>query len=321
MKVIVSIALFFCLTMLVFAQETLTVTASKDNTLYQDPEGLLSNGAGTYLFAGRTNQAANNLRRAVVKFDLTGKLPGNATITSAKLKMNLSKNADGESNINVHKLTADWGEGTSDASANEGSGVSATTNDATWKHRFFSSQNWTTPGGDYVTQPSAANIVDVLGTCEWTDALLLNDVKAWVSAPATNFGWILIGNESVKSSKRFDSREIATAANRPQLIIQYTTSSLVKQVSSAPKLFSLEQNFPNPFNPTTTIQFSVPISGDVRLTLFDGLGKENTTLINQSMGAGTYKYELNAITMPSGIYYYRLQSAGAVIVKKLLLIK
>lgn len=87
------------------------------------------------------------------------------------------------------------------------------------------------------------------------------------------------------------------------------------------KTFELHQNFPNPFNPATTIQFSVPISGQVRLTLFDALGKESSSLIDQSMDAGSYKYQLNASSMPSGVYFYRLQSAGSVLVKKLLLVK
>lgn len=87
------------------------------------------------------------------------------------------------------------------------------------------------------------------------------------------------------------------------------------------KTFELKQNYPNPFNPTTTIQFTVPQAGTVRLTLFDAIGKEISTLINQSMAAGSYKYQLNASSMTSGVYYYRLQSAGSVLVKKLLLVK
>ncbi len=321
MKFAALVALIFFFIEIGSAQETVTVTASKDNTLYQDPNGSLSNGSGAFLFAGRTNQSANNLRRAVVKFDLVGKIPVNATITSAKLKMRLSKNAEGESNVNVHKLTSDWGEGTSNADASEGSGTSAAGNDATWKHKFFDTQNWTTSGGDFVAQSSATTIVNALGVYEWSSASLLNDVNSWVASNASNFGWILIGNESVKSSKRFDSRENSTEANRPQLIIQYTTTSSVKQVSSVPKLFSLEQNYPNPFNPATTIKFSVPVSGQVLMTLYDALGKENRTLINQTMAAGSYVYQLNASTIASGVYYYRLQSAGSVLVKKLLVVK
>ena len=87
------------------------------------------------------------------------------------------------------------------------------------------------------------------------------------------------------------------------------------------KTFELKQNYPNPFNPTTTIQFSVPKSGNVRLILFDALGNKSATLIDQSMAAGSYNYQLNAKSLASGVYFYRLQSAGSVLVKKLLLVK
>ncbi len=87
------------------------------------------------------------------------------------------------------------------------------------------------------------------------------------------------------------------------------------------KTFELKQNYPNPLNPATTIQFSIPISSQVRMTLFDALGKESTTLIDQPLSAGSYKYQLNASSLPSGVYYYRLHAAGAVLTKKLLLVK
>jgi len=100
-----------------------------------------------------------------------------------------------------------------------------------------------------------------------------------------------------------------------------STSNVSVVDAGAIRTFELKQNFPNPFNPTTTIQFSVPVSGQVRLTLFDVIGKERATLIDQSMVAGSYQYHLNASTLPSGVYYYRLQSADAVLVKKLLVVK
>jgi hypothetical protein len=103
--------------------------------------------------------------------------------------------------------------------------------------------------------------------------------------------------------------------------IENSTTNVNAVDAGVIKMFELKQNYPNPFNPSTTIQFSVPISGNVQLTLFDGLGKQSTTLINQLMTAGSYQYQLNSSTMASGVYYYRLQSANAVLVKKLLLIK
>ncbi len=322
MKVVLLYFVMLCGVMTLSAQQTVTITASKDNTLYQDSEGLVSNGAGTYLFAGRTNQATNNLRRPVVKFDFVGKLPENAVLLSAKLKMNLSKTITGASNVNVHKLLADWGEGTSDASANEGSGASAALNDATWLYKFFSTQNWSKPGGDYSPEPSATKLVgDVVGLVEWSDTLLLSNVKAWVLAPETNFGWILIGNEASQSSKRFDSRTIASAANRPQLVLQYTVPNVVHSGSTSPYIFSLKQNFPNPFNPSTTISYSLPQNGLVTIKFFDVLGNEIKTIVNQNISAGEHLVSFDGKNLTSGIYFYRLQSGNQVATKKLMLLK
>ncbi len=103
--------------------------------------------------------------------------------------------------------------------------------------------------------------------------------------------------------------------------IENPTSNVSITDAGVIKTFELKQNYPNPFNPATTIQFSIPISSQVRMTLFDALGKESATLIDQPLSAGSYKYQLNASSLPSGVYYYRLHAAGAVLTKKLLLVK
>ena len=78
----------------------------------------------------------------------------------------------------------------------------------------------------------------------------------------------------------------------------------------APKTFTLEQNYPNPFNPTTTIQFSLNTASPVKLTVFDILGQEVATLVNEYKSVGSHKVQWRANTMPSGVYYYRLEADG-----------
>jgi len=74
-----------------------------------------------------------------------------------------------------------------------------------------------------------------------------------------------------------------------------------------PEAFSLHQNYPNPFNPTTTLSFDLPVDGFVNLTIYDMLGKEIATLLNnEPLDAGTQYYEFDASSLPSGIYYYRI---------------
>ena len=316
----------------VSAQQTVTITATKDNTLYEDANGATSNGSGIYLFAGKTGQASNSLRRTVIKFDLIGQIPIipiNATITGAKLKMNMSKSITGASNVSVYRLNSDWGEGTSDAGAEEGRGAAAATNDATWKHKFFSTQNWSALGGDYISSPSATSSVSGTGSYEWSDTLLRADVVSWFKGQASNFGWIIIGNETAQSAKRFDSRNNSVDANRPKLIVEYTLPMSVREISSTPEVFALQQNYPNPFNPSTTIYFSLPQSGLTTLNVYDVLGNEVAELVNQRLSAGTHSVDFNgknlfrqnAGGLASGVYFYRLQSANNVSTKKLILVK
>lgn len=97
--------------------------------------------------------------------------------------------------------------------------------------------------------------------------------------------------------------------------------SVRKDDMAEPREFALAQNFPNPFNPTTTISFSIAASAMTTLTVFDLLGREVATLVHQDLRAGTYSLRWNASTLASGVYFYRLESGNFVQTKKLLLQK
>ncbi|GAB4420234.1 MAG: hypothetical protein OHK0039_33600 [Bacteroidia bacterium] len=203
---------------LVWAQ-TVVLNPAQDNTLYEQPNGALSNGSGTALFAGNTNNG--DIRRALLQFDLSG-IPANATITAASLTLTMNQTIAGATTMTLRKVDASWGEGGSVASGQQGGGASAQPGDATWLHRSFATTLWTTPGGDFSATVSASTSVAGNGNYTWTSAQLAADVQAWLASPATNFGWILLGNEgATPSAKRFVSREGA-AASRPKLTITYT---------------------------------------------------------------------------------------------------
>lgn len=89
----------------------------------------------------------------------------------------------------------------------------------------------------------------------------------------------------------------------------------------APKVFSLEQNFPNPFNPTTKIKYSVPVDGFVNLTVFNTLGQKVSTIVQQQVKAGEYEVEINGSGFASGVYFYRLEAGKFVSIKKMVLLK
>jgi Secretion system C-terminal sorting domain len=90
---------------------------------------------------------------------------------------------------------------------------------------------------------------------------------------------------------------------------------------SAPKEFKLEQNYPNPFNPTTTIQYQLPTDSRVTLKVYDILGSEVATLVNEEQEAGYKEVKFNASSFASGMYIYRLTADRFSSVKKMLMIK
>lgn len=201
------------------AANIINITPSKDNTLYEyDPaEGDHSNGAGLHFFAGENGMG--ELRRGVLAFDVAGMIPAGSTITAVSLTLNMSMTPAGPETIELHKLLADWGEGTSHAPQGEGDGAPATPNDATWRHRFFDTIFWTTEGGDFSATVSASQSVDVTGQYTWSSTQMVADVQAWLDDPASNFGWLVLGNETaIATAKRFDTKE---SASPPMLTIEY----------------------------------------------------------------------------------------------------
>jgi hypothetical protein len=200
--------------------EEVVLSPVKDNTIYESTDEQASNGAGQYFFAGRTATPAN--LRGLLAFDLTDQVPSGATIISVTLQLNLSLTGAGEQDIALHRLEADWGEGASDATGNESRGARAALGDATWVHTFYSDTVWSTLGGDFVSAPSAVTSVGGEGEYSWSTPGMVADVQEWVDSPASNFGWIVIGNEvDDASAKRFDSRDNPTEAVRPRLTIVY----------------------------------------------------------------------------------------------------
>lgn len=91
--------------------------------------------------------------------------------------------------------------------------------------------------------------------------------------------------------------------------------------SGIPNSFGISQNYPNPFNPSTTINYQLPIKCHVTLKVFDVLGREVAVLINTYKTAGYYSLTFNAINLPSGVYFYRLQADSYIQTKKLILLR
>ena len=114
----------------------------------------------------------------------------------------------------------------------------------------------------------------------------------------------------------------STAATRPNVCLVINTAVGVNPIGNAtPSVYSLSQNYPNPFNPVTKINFSIPKQGLVTMKIYDVLGREVRTLVNDVKMAGNYSVDFNASEFASGVYFYRLESGTFSEIKRMMLIK
>ncbi len=141
----------------------------------------------------------------------------------------------------------------------------------------------------------------------------------------TSYVWFVPGKkypvfEIVYSTLLFNGTLFASSKT-----VNYNASSTpigIQQISTeVPDDYDLSQNYPNPFNPNTVIRFQIRRSSDVRLVVYDILGKQITELVNQNKNAGTYEVDWNASGIPSGVYYYKLSAGDYSETKKMILIK
>lgn len=205
--------------------ESITLNPTRDNTLYEYATGDTSNGAGPVFFAGMNSQG--HARRAIFRFDVAGALPSGAVVTGIELVLTITDAPhDSSVSMTLHGVSGDWGEGTS--SSNSGRGAPATTSDATWTYAFYPSVMWAHAGGDFGPVRAAADVPSE-GSASWSGEDLVTDVKAWMSNPEVNFGWLLKGDESSPGTARgFASREATDTSHRPKLIIEYRSVDQVR---------------------------------------------------------------------------------------------
>ena len=223
--------------------ELIELEAQRDNTLFEalppfdasSAEANRSNGGGDHLFCGRSKQREEALqrRRGLIHFAVSDAIPPDAHITDVTLVLYLSQTitepAFKATEVTLHRLRRNWGEGRFDPGGQEGGGANAQSGDATWLHTFFAAAMWAEPGGDWEPTPSATAMIGNRNLFySWSGEGLASDAQNWLEDPAGNFGWILIGDESeAGTAKRFDSREsfdfdvITGNRTAPRLIVEY----------------------------------------------------------------------------------------------------
>jgi len=202
--------------------DTVVLTSVTDNTLIEDATGAYSCGAAQYFFAGRVGvNGGSSIRRGAVRFDLSS-IPAGSTITGVSLRLYCSAaGLTSAQTVSLKRFQASWGEGPSVAFG--GGGAPSQSNDVTWLHRHYPNSLWTTPGGQFVPTVTASRSVGTVGYYTWSSTpQFITDVQQMVNQPATNFGWMVQGNETtLQAVKRFDSHESTVAASRPQLTVVY----------------------------------------------------------------------------------------------------
>lgn len=223
-----------------FEKTTVVFEAAKDNTLFSEEEGTgeaESNGKGEWIFAGKTNNTGDT-RRALLAFDVATALPADAIVTNTTLQLafDMARPGSGNFDVDLHRLTSDWGEGESDAFGEEGGGALATLNDATWIYSFYDTELWGNPGGDFDSTSSATtrvneiivNSEDGFDHYQWSAPRLADDVQSWIDGVETNYGWILLTHDPTKgNARRFKSRESPSIDNRPKLFVTYVIDDFV----------------------------------------------------------------------------------------------
>lgn len=300
--------LFCCISL--HGQTTVTMNPVKDNTLYEDATGNISNGAGNHLYVGLNN--LNSKRRSLVKFDIASNVPAGATILEATLTLTVDQTNSGPNNVELHTVSADWGEGASIATGGGGIGATAQTGDATWLHNFYDNSFWNTPGGDFVALLSATTLINGIGNYNWTSSQLVADVQKWLDTPSSNFGWCLVGNETIKqSAMRIASKEMATPTSRPLLTIVYTIPVGIQEANSGSRCTI----FPNPSSGKVQLAVQDAYKAEIKIFSAEGFAVYSQPLVTNEMIIDLSKE-------PAGVYVYRLLSnnqtieTGKIIIKK-----
>jgi Secretion system C-terminal sorting domain len=166
----------------------------------------------------------------------------------------------------------------------------------------------------------------------WQTASEVNNYGYNVERKPETGDWTKIGfvkgNGNSNSPKKYSYIDVDALAGKVSYRLKqidldgrFEYSNVVAVLVAAPALFSVKQNFPNPFNPTTTINYQIPATAHVSLKVYDMLGREVATLVNEQMSAGNYQATFNGSNLSSGVYLYQLRSGSFVETKKLVLLK
>jgi hypothetical protein len=142
-------------------------------------------------------------------------------------------------------------------------------------------------------------------------------ISKWNPPGFANIVW----QEKLDPGSSVRTERPITRANQKFLRFAVPLGVDVPENGSIPTAYKLSQNYPNPFNPSTQIDYTIPTAGSATLKVYNLLGQEVSTLVNENLQAGTYQATFNAASLPSGVYMYQLKSGSYSDSKKMLLLK
>lgn len=224
------------------APQSSVFEAVADATIFAEQGGgprydAVADGSGPNIWTSVL--VAGVVRRALVRFDVSALPPGSQVLQARVESFMVRLRAPHA--IALHRLTAAWGEGPSNP-GDIGTGAPAQAGDCTWTHRVWPSQTWSTRGGDYLLSASAGTLVGGWpAPVVWNSTpALVDDVQGWVEDPASNHGWIMIGEESGEANaSRMGSRNNGTPSARPRLHLSWLAPSPDAQVPLPPWALAL----------------------------------------------------------------------------------
>jgi hypothetical protein len=186
-----------------------------------------------------------------------------------------------------------------------------------------------TSGGVFRSSNNGTNWT-ATGLTEDTQTLFVVDTLLFAGGASThymvnsNFTWKSSGLPNGAITGFAADNGVLYASTLFHTVWKRTIAEILTGVNDAkqvPVNFNLSQNYPNPFNPTTTISYSVARSGTITLKVYNVMGKEVETLVNEQKGVGNYEVKFDASKLSSGVYFYQLTSEDLVSTKKLVLLK
>ncbi|CAN5525469.1 hypothetical protein BH10BAC5_BH10BAC5_27910 [soil metagenome] len=289
---------------------------------------ITSDAAGNFYVGGYSASMTTQFEFVTLKYNSTGSLvwsafnPGNGSASQVR-----DIKSDNSGNVFFTGITHNVGTRSSFATVKYNSsgilmwskiynGNASTSNDEPFAIALDNK------GNSYVTGDNNSGSANSMLTTVKYDSL---GNKKWEISDLTN-SYGTSGSRSISVDTTGNVYVGGFANNLTKyLTIKYSqTVGIINIFNTVPDGFKLSQNYPNPFNPKTNINFSIPANGFVKMTIFNSLGQEVSTLINKEMTSGEYRTDWNAAEFPSGEYFYRLEISGQKIfiaVKKMILVK